>query len=138
MKKVLFLILIFVGISLAQSNNVSELLARNFYKDTLTTAIDTIDVSFYEKYEYYTISCYTTTGTDTIDVYVNQEGDGSFYTKNGLIDLTSNSAVARIIITTTPKQFQLLCPNPKTIRLITPDVSASAVFFISTRTRRYY
>jgi hypothetical protein len=138
MKRIIFLVLILVGITFAQSNNVNELTARTFYKDTLTTSIDTIDVSFYDKYEYYTISCYTTTGTDTIDVYVNQEGDGSFYTKNGLRDLTADTVVSRIIITTTPKQFQLLCPNPKTIRLISPDTSSSTVFFLSVRSRRYY
>ena len=132
MKKILFILFI-SGICWSQDLSVIED-NTPYYHDTLTATIDTIDIAFSDliPQSYITISCYTTTGTDTIDVY-NQSLDGLIWSKVGVNDLTIDTVSTQIIITTTPKEYQILSPNVFKTRLITPDHSASIVFTVNAK-----
>ena len=129
-----FLLFIFLSLNIfAQDLSVIESSDR-YYRDTLTATIDTVDIAFSDliPQTYITVSCYTTTGTDTIDVY-NQSLDGIMWTKVGLTDLTVDTVSTQIIITTTPKEYQVLSPQVYKTRLITTDHSASIVFTINAK-----
>lgn len=126
--------------SFAQAQDVDTIRTqRDFYADTLTASRDTIDVRFLNEahmLNYFVITAYTTTGTDTIDVYTKST-DQRIFSQVALTDLNAGSAVARIIITTTPKEYFIPDPDPVRIRLVCPDVSASIVFTLGGKHKRY-
>jgi hypothetical protein len=138
MKKLLFMLILFITVNLfGQSNNVSVTPYVPFYRDTLTTSLDTMDIKFQSGFDYYTISVYTTTGTDTVNVYSKGEGDYAFYVQKALIDLTNNNLVTQIIVSTTPKEYLLQDPGTMYLRLITPDASANTVFTVNAKKGNY-
>jgi hypothetical protein len=123
MKKYLIVILFLIFIkTFAQSQNIYTAPTNTWYHDTLTTTIDTIDVALSDTkgIKYVTVSCYTTTGTDTLYVYTKSM-DNLIWVK----ELTPE------IITTTAQEFMIYNPQPWLLRLITPDVSANIVFTVN-------
>ena len=65
MKKFIFFLLLSINLF---AQDVSVTPYQIFYHDTLTTTIDSVDIKFIDddQYNYFTISAYTTTGTDTL------------------------------------------------------------------------
>jgi len=121
MKKILILFLIlFAGNTFAQDVDTT-ITWGSTYRDTLTTAIDTIDARFQntESFEAYTLTAYTTTGTDTVLVYTQS------------LDMETWVYKTEFIITTTPVEYGIDDPQPNKIRLVTTDVSASCVFILT-------
>jgi hypothetical protein len=123
MKRLLFILIFFVSVSTLQlfAQDVVGQPTGNYYKDTLTTTIDTIDVLFndYLPKDTYTLTAYTTTGTDTVLVYTQS------------LDMTTWVYKTEFVITTTPVEYGIDDPQPNKIRLITADVSASCVFILA-------
>ncbi len=112
-----------------QSQNIFATPSTPFYHDTLTATIDTIDISLPDLHDivYTSISCYTISGTDTFTVY-SKSIDDIIWCKQPVLDMIEDTTLAEIIITTTPKEFQLYDPQPWKIRLVCPDHTANTVF----------
>ena len=135
MRTALFvLLLLTASVGLAQEVDTVMTLGHSWFRDTLvTTTADTIDVGFSSAagYTQYVVMAYTTTGTDTIDVYV-KEYDG-VWAKHGLTSLASGSVVTAITATTTPTRYEVLGYKPIKIRFRSADVSASTVLTVTGR-----
>jgi hypothetical protein len=136
MKKMILFLALLITINIF-GQDVNTTVNTSFYRDTLTTTIDTVQLKFQSGFDYYTVSIYTTTGTDTVNVYSKGEGNYGLWTQKALIDLTTNSIVSQIIITTTAKEYLLQDPGTMWLRLITPDVSASAIFTVNAKKGNY-
>ena len=131
MKKFLFVLIFLVYIPLiAQDVNVN--VSAKFYRDTLTTTKDTIDVNllYPERFNRRTITALTTTDTDTINIYT-KSWDNQLWIQQGLIDLSDNSNKTNIIITTISKEFLINDPEPYRIRLIAVGVSTSCIIIVT-------
>lgn len=136
MKKLILFLALLITINVF-GQDVNTTVYNSYYHDTLTTTIDTMQIKFQSGFDYYTISVYTTTGTDTINVYSKGEGNFGIWTQKALIDLSTNSVVPQIIITTTPKEYLLQDPSTMWLQIITPDVSASSIFTINAKKGNY-
>jgi hypothetical protein len=139
MKTLLFVSLILLACASALGQDVNAFPTGRTYSDTLTADVDTIDINFaidIMGITQYMISAFTTTGTDTVDVYV-LSFDGNMWSKEALVDFSSGSDVTQIIITTTPKTFGMVDYEVPKLRLLTNDSTASTVFNVQGKKLRY-
>lgn len=129
------LILFFIITGIIYSQDLTYKIGEtNVYSDTLTATVDTIDLRFKKDTEIKTLTVYTTSGTDTMRVFV--------YDDNGIYEAThiwsERAGISQqdgkpympVIATTTPKEYQIMGSAIGLIRLRTDDISASLVFRI--------
>ena len=148
MKTTMLAILIVLAVGTAFAQDTTAVPAGNFYADSLKSssypttvgngsARDTLDVQFSSAVRpgYYSISLYTSTGTDTVNVYTYSP-NRSFWVKHGMVDLSDNSDVTQIIITTTAKEFVVLDREPVKIRLTTADHTYNTRFVVCLKVAR--
>jgi len=119
MKTILALLLFLCLRMPASAQDATRNVVGAWTADSLTASQDTLDFVFRAQYlrAYCSISAYTASGTDTINVY-SYTINSSFWVQHALIDLSDNTIVTRIIVTTTPKEFLLVDQGPPRIRLI--------------------
>lgn len=133
MKKLLFLMFSALSFSMAQSDNVDSTFSDVwYYRDTLTVAIDTIDIAFVpsSRYSYHTIMAYNpTSGADTVEVYALSL-DGSTWSRRAVTDETTGSTTTAIITSTTPKEWILYDTKPQKVRLISTSNDGSTTIFL--------
>lgn len=130
MKKVFLLILFLVSVK-TFGQDVYETPNVPYYHDTLTVALDTMDVSFSDTkgIVYVSVSCYTTTGTDTVYVYT-QSMDGLIWAQQSVLDNVADTSAAFIIISTTPKEFTIINDSqPWKVRLVSTSNDGSTTVF---------
>jgi len=103
-----------------------------FQQDTLTETADTLDfvLTNFRGSDFYSVVAYTTTGTDSAQIFT-LSANSAVWIQQGVIDLSANTTATQIIATTTPKEWVLLDPDPKKIRLTTEDASASMVIILA-------
>lgn len=130
MKKIIVFLFLFVGISFGQDVTTTMGWGTNSFRDTLTATIDSIKVNGVGGGVVYTITAYTTTGTDTVNVYSLPMGY-TVWAQKSLTDLVSGDLVTQIIVTTTPKEYIVSDPNLVSMLLVTPDGSANCVVIVS-------
>lgn len=135
MKRMVFLLIILLTFNVF-AQDVNTNIYTTFYRDTLTTTIDTVQLKFQSGFDYFTISVYSS-GTDTINVYTKGEGDYGLWTQKALIDLSTAAVVSQIIATSTVKEYLIIEPSTMHLRLITPDASANAIFTINAKKGNY-
>lgn len=132
MKKLICLLLFVWQVGVSQDVDATVALGVNFYRNTLTATLDTVDVTFTSPASqgigYYTVVAYST-GDDTAQVWI-LSNDGLTWTQQGMVDLSDNSNDTQIIATTTSKEFVLYDVTPRKIRLITTDHSAALTFIL--------
>jgi hypothetical protein len=132
MKTILFLTLLF-SLTLFGQDVSTTLSYQEFYVDTMTATIDTIDITIsaynQERFNEWTVAVYSLNDVDTIIVCTRSK-DNTFWIQQSLTDLSSGSAVTQIITSTTPKEFLISDPQPKKIRLIIPDVTATGDYIV--------
>lgn len=130
MKKLIFILFFFTATLFAQ--DVTKIVTKPFYHDSLTVTRDTIDVHMpdYLGIISVSISCYSNAGTDTIKVYTKSL-DGLIWCQQRVTDVIADSTSTQIIVGTTPKEYYLTYDvQPTLIRLIMPDaVLASKIYF---------
>lgn len=134
MKKLFGILLLFCSIGLSQSNNIDVTLSGVKYRlDTLTTAIDTMDVRYgpTNQYPSYTITAYTLSGTDTLTVYT-KSWNNSFWSQVALVDLSTLSSVTTIAASTTKKEFVIADTSPYAIRVISSSDDGSSTVVLIT------
>jgi hypothetical protein len=137
MKKIIKLFILIVCFALtvnAQSNNLNKSVASGDYfsRDTLTASVDTADIATGQagvNYSRWVIQIYTTTGTDTINVYT-KSNDGKYWIQRSLQDQIDNSITSNIIASTTAKEYTVLDSKISTIRLVSASDDASTTVFI--------
>ena len=131
MKK-MFLLLLVVLPLMAQDVSV-QVGASTFYRDTLTTSIDTVDVNFSNNYSYHTLLAFTLSGADTVQIYALSL-DGTTWSRHSAVDATDGTNVTQIVASTTPKEYVLFDTKPQTVRLIsTSNDGSSTVFVLGTK-----
>lgn len=138
MKRILFLTLIIFCFSLSygQSDNISATvdIGDRIYQDTLTTDIDTADVAFSlfnRDYNYYTITAFTDTGTDTVQVFT-KAWNNSFWSQVGLRYLPDDTVRTTLNVTTASKEVVILDTEPYSFRLISTSKDGSKTIFLIT------
>jgi hypothetical protein len=100
------------------------------YSDTLTETIDSIQVHFpVSALEFVTVTVYTTTGADTVTIWTRPFG--GLLTQKAAMDLSVGTYVTQLIVSTTPKEYEILTDFKDEIELRTSDVSASIVFILA-------
>lgn len=135
MKKIILVLFFITGIAFAQDVTSS----MNVYlRDTLTSTIDSIrvDVNANNQNNIFTITVYTTSGTDTVNVYTLPKGY-TVWSQKSLIDLSTTNIVTQLVATTTAKEYLLTEPEVTSLMLVTPDVTASTVFIVSRKSGAY-
>lgn len=102
MKNLIVLMLLAVSVSFSQSDNLSRFPSKLYQKDTLTTAIDTLDVSFNSDLgiESFHITVYNPSGADTISVFELMD-DAVTWSPRGVFNFSSGSYVAVVPTSTT-------------------------------------
>lgn len=131
MKKILAVALALMALSaLSVAQDRDTVLVGTVYKDTLTLAHDTVDVSIRSDelgVDIYSVQAYAISGTDTINVFVAAP-DGRF-AQVGLTDMASLAEVTQIIVTTVPKRFELPVSSASKFRFVCPDAGAAQCSF---------
>jgi hypothetical protein len=135
MRKVFFilpLVLLMLSCELCPAQDKSVAPTKRYYADTLTAAVDTIDVMFadFEGITNYTLSAYTTSGQDTVNVLCSSL-DGRILSAREVVSLGSGTATTSCVITTTPQEWEISETEAMKIRLVCPDASATVVFVLN-------
>lgn len=135
MKKLLLVItviLLAVDFSYSQaSNNLDRFPNKLWQKDTLTTAIDTMDISFNSDIgiESYTVTAYCPSGADTVQAFSLNE-DGVTWSQRGLLHFGTGGAVATIVAGTTAYTWQVYKTDEMKLRLISTSNDGSITVVI--------
>ena len=134
MKKILFVIALIGMTFTAKSQDVDTTITSShvfYFKDTLTTTIDTVDVEF--NWAVLGTNTYTivakSSAADTLTVWTRSM-DGTIWSQVGMMDLSSGSYVASIVASTTGKEFEILDPQPNKIRVISTSNDGSTCIVI--------
>ena len=112
------------------AQDVSATPIGTYHADSLKTTRDTVDVAFRADLGigYHTITCYTSTGTDTVKIYTKSL-DAGYWVQHGVVDASDNSDATQIIISTTPKEFIIYDVQPGSIRITSPGTTAAVFYF---------
>lgn len=125
MNKIIFLLLVVVSFTFSQID--TQYSNEGYVSITMTGANDTADVvpasSSGKGFQLVSIVALSS-AVDTVSVYTLAR-DGSTWSQKGLLDLTSNTVVTTMILSTTAKEFLLLDPQSKQIRFISPSDDGS-------------
>jgi hypothetical protein len=128
MKKIIFLLSVFVGMAFSQSNNIDTAVYAKVVSITMTATIDTVDINFgtayKDKFTSYMITASNASGADTIEVYT-KSWDSDVWSQCAVVDLSILSSATTIASSTTRKDFIIANPNPYKIRLISTSNDAS-------------
>ena len=127
------LLLLVSSCEVALAQDVDTVLTVAVFQDTLAGTVDTMDLTTNRTVlglDEYSVVAYATTGTDTVYVSTLAANDAT-WAQVALLDESSGSAAASIIITTTPKEFTLYGSPPTKIRLAASSVGASVVVIVS-------
>jgi hypothetical protein len=117
--------MLFASLLQSQSNNLSVTLGNiSFSKSVMTSSIDTAIVAITKHYPFITIAAVCSVGADTLQIWTLQN-NGAMWIQHAVIDLSSNTATAGCILSTTRKEFLLLDPQPNQIMIISPSDDAS-------------
>jgi hypothetical protein len=130
MKKLIFILFFYTFTVFAQDTTV--IVTRNYYHDSLTVTRDTVDIQLpdYLGIVYVSISCYGTSGVDTIQVYTKSL-DNWLWCQQRVTDVINDSTSTYIIVNATAKEYYITHDvQPRYIRFIMPDaVLASKIYF---------
>ena len=130
MKKLVLLLFAITAIGLAQDTTVA--VAKTYHVDSLTTAKDTIDLSFrYDEngYEAYSVTIYTDSGADTVNVY-KLSADASRFVQYGVVAMDSSSITRNIIVSTTAEDYIVLGSESSKLRFISSSNDGSVTHLI--------
>jgi hypothetical protein len=135
MKKLLSLIFIVPLLAFSQSDNINTSFGNVGYKSvTLTTAIDTADIlpagQNGKKFDFITVVGYSS-AVDTVQVFTQAKHDTSIWVQKALTDMTSNTTVTTIILSTTKKEWLIVDPQPFRVRLISTSNDGSTSTLIT-------
>lgn len=134
MKKILLFLFLTSGLWAQVTNNFGIV-----YQDTITTAKPAFILNPTGVYQRYTVTLWTTTGTDTVKIatrtpYQNSTHTGTF-TDKAVKDMTSDSIVTvtqKIIVTTTAKEYLIYDPDCYAIKVYAGSgTHANTVFVVS-------
>ena len=130
MKKILFIILLFLAVFSVKAQN-NRTMVNGLVADTLksTRKIYNIIPDYYIDFSF-TIWAQTLSGTDTLYCYTATR-DTTAKTQKLLIDLSTGSPVNYIIATTTPKEYSIYDPTIYKIKLFTNNATATTLFKVS-------
>ena len=140
MKKLITLLILVLSIKALGQDATTKF--STVYRDTLTATRDTVIATPQNKYEYYTIVAYTSSGTDSIYVDTQTPANrvinvtSQAWSQKGLRDLSTGSPVSYIIATTTPVEYLIFDPDITNIRVRTPDVTVTTRIFIQGKLSR--
>jgi hypothetical protein len=126
MKKLFAMMLLMSSMAFSQTNNIDVTVTNvEYYKAKLTAAIDTMDIVMPRspRYDFITVTA-KSDAVDTIQVYTLSR-DGTAWTQQGVIDLSSNTAATTMILSTAYKEFVLLDPQPLKMRFISTSNDGS-------------
>jgi hypothetical protein len=145
MRKYLFILitLFFIRPILAQdvdpAPDIDTTVVFNYFHDSLTVTIDTADVVFPDllNIDYHTISIYTISGADTVNVFT-QSTDGLIWSQKALTDLSADTSASFIIVSTVPKEYIISDPQPGKIRIISTSNDGSITVFTLSGKRGTY
>lgn len=124
------LLFIFLTAS-AYSQDVDTLLSARLpvFQDTLTATIDTIQVRIPSSWSYYTITAYTSTGTDSVEVSTLSINN-LIWSRHGVTDLSTGVDATQIVVTTTAIEFYVMDTTPNKIRLVRPSNDAGTTIIV--------
>ncbi len=134
MKKLIFLILSLIALCniCIAGDNIDTVVtsSKSYFRDTLTTAIDTMDIAFEfpERFDSFEIEALSS-AADTISVYV-QSADAAVWIKQAVIDLSTGGYVTTLNMATAWRAFEIIDPRPNKIRLISASDDGSTCIVI--------
>jgi hypothetical protein len=136
MKRLLFLVLLFIPVLLVAQDSTTTLTYQNCYSTTMTGTKDTLDVTWGSNrtsFNYYMITA-KSSATDTLRIWTLGE-NGFTWSPCGVTGITTGTTAAFINATTTEAKYILTDPLPVKIRIIdeshdgaTCVISVSAVY----------
>jgi hypothetical protein len=130
MKKIIYAVvglivgLLVFGVSVSMAQDVTA--KTDFvYSDSLKTTHDSVSVQFQSPNAigYYTVTAWTDSGTDTVQVYTQVRG-GTVWVQHGLVDMAGNGNVTQMVVTTTPKEWAILDSSPQKVMLYSAGTTA--------------
>jgi hypothetical protein len=138
MKKFLIIFFLFAAFISAQDSSIT-VVNKNYYKFTSTGTVDTFDIKFQGLYKNgeNLITVYAkSTGVDTLNIFTRSTDD-SLWVRVGVRSLFGDSVTTSIISNTMAKEYILLDPEPKEIRVVntSDDGSTSAILISGKRGR---
>jgi hypothetical protein len=136
MKRLLFLVLLFIPVLLIAQDSTATLTYQSSYSTTMTGVKDTLDITWGSNrtsFNYYMITV-KSSATDTLKIWTLGE-NGFTWSPCGVVGITTGSTTAFINATTTEAKYILTDPCPLKIRIIdesddgaTCAISVSAVY----------
>lgn len=131
MKNLFLMIVLISSFAFTQTNNLDRFPSKLYQKDTLTTSIDTMDVSFNSDLgiESYVVTAYCPSGADTLQVYSMMD-DNVTWSPRALLSFTSGSAVATLPVSTTVLSGQIYKTGHSKIRIISTSNDGSTTVVI--------
>lgn len=101
MKNLIVLMLLTVSVAFSQTNNLDRFPSKLYQKDTLTTAIDTLFVSFKSdlKIESFHVTAFNPSGADTVTVAELMD-DGVTWSPRGIFNFATGAYVASLATST--------------------------------------
>jgi hypothetical protein len=138
MKKLSIFLIMLVAVSVSFSQDLNRFPSKLYQKDTLTTAVDTLDVSFNSDLyiKDYIITARTLAGADTVQVWLLAQ-DALTWVQQGVVGLADLADGTQIIVSTTAKDYLIADSLPTKIRLIsTSNDGSSTVVIVAGRAYR--
>ena len=112
MKKVIFLMVFLASAVFAQKTDNM----KTAIKDSLTGTQKSVLVKTSEPYNFFTITMWSSTGTDTVRIKTSDRLVQKYSTK-ALIDLQTNAYDSIAVVTTTAKEWQINDPEVLSAKL---------------------
>ena len=125
MRKIILFLILFGGAVWAQDTSFT---VTTNLTDTLTTTIDSVQVTFEKQYNVIVLTAYTLGTTDTIFVETMDIGN-QVWSKKALVDMSTTAPYTNPTVSATKTSFYVFDPKFRTIRVYTADTDTAAVIF---------